>query len=73
VLVDTNTLLRTLQPLHPQREIARGAIKALTARGHELQLVPQNPMEFVGCGDSAGCAKRLGHVDSEGDVRTSGA
>ena len=46
MLVDTNTLLRTLQPLHPQREIARGAIKALTARGHELQLVPQNPMEL---------------------------
>ena len=46
MLVDTNTLLRTLQPLHPQREIARGAIKALTARGHELQLVPQNLMEL---------------------------
>jgi predicted nucleic acid-binding protein len=46
VLVDTNILLRTLQPLHPQRETARGAIKALTARGHELQLVPQNLMEL---------------------------
>ena len=46
MLVDTNTLLRTLQPLHPQREIARGAIKALTARGHELQFVPQNLMEL---------------------------
>jgi predicted amidohydrolase len=29
VLLDTNTLLRTLQPLHPQREIARTAIKAM--------------------------------------------
>jgi predicted amidohydrolase len=29
VLLDTNTLLRTLQPLHPQREIARIAIKAM--------------------------------------------
>jgi len=46
VLIDTNTLLRTLQPLHPQRETARSAIKALTARGHELQLVPQNLMEL---------------------------
>jgi predicted nucleic acid-binding protein len=46
VLVDTNTLLRTLQPLHPQRETARRAIKALTARGYELQLVPQNLMEL---------------------------
>jgi predicted nucleic acid-binding protein len=46
VLVDTNTLLRTLQPAHPQRETARVAIKALTARGYELQLVPQNLVEL---------------------------
>ena len=46
MLVDTRTLLRTLQPLHPQREIARAAIKTLTAQGHELHLVPQNLMEF---------------------------
>ena len=46
MLLDTNTLLRTLQPLHPQREIARVAIKALTARGHELHLVPQNLVEL---------------------------
>ena len=44
MLVDTNILLRTLQPSHPQRETARGAIKALTARGHELRIVPQNLM-----------------------------
>lgn len=35
-----------MQPLHPQRETARGAIKALTALGHELQVVPQNLMEL---------------------------
>jgi predicted nucleic acid-binding protein len=46
VLVDTNTLLRTLQPLHPQRETARVAIKTLIERGHELHLVPQNLMEL---------------------------
>jgi predicted nucleic acid-binding protein len=46
VLVDTNTLLRTLQPLHPQRETARSAIKTLMAQGRELQLVPQNLMEL---------------------------
>jgi predicted nucleic acid-binding protein len=46
VLLDTNTLLRTLQPLHSQREIARVAIKALAARGHELHLVPQNLVEL---------------------------
>jgi predicted nucleic acid-binding protein len=46
VLVDTSTLLRTLQPLHPQRETARVAIKALGSRGHELHIVPQNLMEL---------------------------
>ena len=46
MLVDTSTLLRTLQPLHPQRETARVAIKALAVRGHELHLVPQNLMEL---------------------------
>jgi len=46
VLVDTNTLLRTLQPLHPQREIARAAIKHLTGDGTELHIVPQNLIEL---------------------------
>lgn len=46
MLVDTNTLLRTLQPLHPQRETARVAMKTLVERGHELQLVPQNLVEL---------------------------
>jgi predicted nucleic acid-binding protein len=46
MLIDTNALLRTLQPLHPQREMVRAAIKALTARGHELHIVPQNLMEL---------------------------
>jgi predicted nucleic acid-binding protein len=46
VLIDTNTLLRTLQPLHPQRETAGAAIKALTARGRDLYIVPQNLVEL---------------------------
>jgi predicted nucleic acid-binding protein len=46
VLIDTSTLLRTLQPLHPQREVARRAIKALTARGYDLHIVPQNLFEL---------------------------
>jgi predicted nucleic acid-binding protein len=35
-----------LQPSHPQRETARVAIKALTARGGELHIVPQNLFEL---------------------------
>jgi hypothetical protein len=46
VLVDTSTLLCTLQPLHPQRETARAAIKALTAQGHKIHIVPQNLVEL---------------------------
>ena len=46
MLVDTSTLLRTLQPLHPQHEMARAAIKALIAHGRELHLVPQNLTEL---------------------------
>lgn len=46
MLIDTSTLLRTLQPEHPQRETARNAIKTLAARGRELNLVPQNLMEL---------------------------
>ena len=46
MLVDTSTLLRFLQPLHPQRETARSAIKALGALGHDLHIVPQNLFEL---------------------------
>ena len=46
MLIDTSTLLRALQPLHPQREAARVAIKALTARGRDLYIVPQNLVEL---------------------------
>jgi predicted nucleic acid-binding protein len=46
VLLDISTLLRTLQPAHPQRETARAAVKALIARGRELHIVPQNLVEL---------------------------
>jgi hypothetical protein len=46
VLVDANTLLRTLQPSHPQRETARAAIKSMAARGRDLHIVAQNLVEL---------------------------
>src|ERR1035438_3561349 len=46
MLLDTSALLRLLQPLHPQREIVRRAIKALDARGRERHIVPQNLFEL---------------------------
>jgi len=46
LLVDSNTILRTLQPRSPQHEIARSAIKTLIAQGEELSLTPQNLVEI---------------------------
>jgi predicted nucleic acid-binding protein len=46
VLVDTSALLRTLQPLHPELEVARASMKALTIQGRNLHIVPQNLIEL---------------------------
>lgn len=41
VLVDTNVLLRVIEPLHPHHEVAANALRALRAKGDELCVVPQ--------------------------------
>jgi len=46
VLVDTNLLIRTLQPHHPLYRIANAAIAALRSQNRRLYLVPQNLIEF---------------------------
>jgi predicted nucleic acid-binding protein len=46
VLVDTSTILRTLQPLHPQNPTVSSAIGILTSRGTELHVAPQNLVEL---------------------------
>lgn len=46
MLVDSNTVLRTLQLRSPQHGIARSAIRTLTAQGEELSLTPQNLVEI---------------------------
>jgi len=46
LLVDTSTLLRTLQVRHPQHETATRALELLPGRGRNLHIVPQNPVEF---------------------------
>ena len=46
MLLDTSVLLRTLQPLHPQLEIVRSAIKILTSRGSQLHITAQNLIEL---------------------------
>ena len=46
MLIDTSTLLRTLQVRHPQYEAAVRALETLPARGRELPIVPQNLVEL---------------------------
>lgn len=46
MLVDTNLLIRTLQPHHPLYPIADGAIATLRSQNRRLYLVPQNLIEF---------------------------
>ena len=46
VLLDTNILVRLANPLSAQASIAERALNALKARGEELQITPQNLVEF---------------------------
>ena len=46
MLVDSNILLRTLQPHHPLYPLAEGAIQRLPKEGTELHIVPQNLVEL---------------------------
>jgi predicted nucleic acid-binding protein len=46
VLVDTNLLVRALQPHHPHYAVADGAIAALRSQNKVLYLMPQNLVEL---------------------------
>ena len=46
MLIDTSTLLRTIQVRHPQYETVARALETLTARGRDLHIVPQNLVEL---------------------------
>src|SRR5579872_7282311 len=46
VLIDTNILLRSMQPHHPHCSLAGSAITALRLRNETLCLAPQNLIEF---------------------------
>jgi predicted nucleic acid-binding protein len=45
-LVDTNVLLRLCDRQHPLHPTIRAAIRQLQARGDQLQMTPQNCVEF---------------------------
>jgi predicted nucleic acid-binding protein len=46
ILIDTNVLLRLLQPHHPASAVAERAVSALRARNETLHITPQYLMEF---------------------------
>lgn len=46
ILIDTNVLLRLLQPHHPQCASAEGAVGTLRAQDETLHITPQNLIEF---------------------------
>lgn len=46
VLVDTNVLLRAMEPRHPQHHDAVASLRSMRGSGHELCLVPQVHYEF---------------------------
>jgi predicted nucleic acid-binding protein len=46
LLIDTNILVRTLQPHHPLYSIADRAIRQLLRQGREFHIVPQNLIEL---------------------------
>jgi predicted nucleic acid-binding protein len=46
LLIDTSTLLRTLQVRHPQYETATRALELLPVHGRDLHIVPQNLVEL---------------------------
>lgn len=46
VLVDSNILLCSVQPLHPQSSLASGAVAELLRQKVDLCLTPQNLVEF---------------------------
>ena len=46
VLVDTNILLRSIDPQHPMNMNANHALKTLREQGERLCIVPQNLIEF---------------------------
>jgi predicted nucleic acid-binding protein len=46
ILTDTNVLLRSLYPEHPQYSAAENAIATLRLRGEALCVAPQNLIEF---------------------------
>jgi predicted nucleic acid-binding protein len=67
-LVDTNVLLRSLDPNHPMNADAVNAIQTLLDRGEDLCIVPQNLIEFWNVYTRPSERNGLGHTSAEAAV-----
>lgn len=46
LLVDTNILLRSIDPIHPMNAVTIQALTTLRSQGEQLYITPQNLIEF---------------------------
>jgi predicted nucleic acid-binding protein len=67
-LVDTNLLLRSVEPSHPMYGDAVSAIATLQGRGEQLHIVPQNLIEFWNVYTRPLERNGLGHTATEAEV-----
>jgi predicted nucleic acid-binding protein len=69
-LVDTNVLLRSVEPSHPMYPHASNAINTLLGRGESLCIVPQNLIEFWNVYTRPTERNGLGHaaVEAEAEI-----
>lgn len=64
-LLDTNVLLRSAEPGHPQHAETTAATRVLSQRGHGLAVVPQNLYEFWVAATRETAANGLGLAPAE--------
>lgn len=67
-LVDTNLLLRSVEPTHPMYGDASNAIATLLGQGEQLHIVPQNLIEFWNVYTRPAQKNGLGHTLAEAEV-----
>lgn len=71
-LVDTNVLLRWPRPSDPLYAIARQAVERLLADGHDLQVSPQNLVEFWNVATRPADRNGFGMSPAQADAELSG-
>lgn len=67
-LVDTNVLLRSVEPSHPMYGNASNAMNILLRRGERLCIVPQNLIEFWNVYTRPTQRNGLGHTEKEAEA-----